>query len=678
MKKVAPSGTVATNSWGRIFKRDLRKIAADDIDIPPTTHQIPISEEIASSRRYIPHSPIEIANNWMEDTLINPYTLSEITLSVHNKSEYVEVYKKIITNLLTVVGKSLTIDDCKFIKNNLPIIHSFITIGEKSIRYDHLFIKYFIKRRGLIYDKEYLKDSEIKLYLQIYNAIKRKNGMVETSLLKSKSKSKSSSSSFANDNYITINDLLKDNVELGKTDLSIRRLIIKLCIDMLPILYMRNSDYDITIPIALRNKKILQYVKYFYVLGFAKGSIRDDIDTFLKELDNVGAVSMIFSYLTDSGVQEKDIETVYTSLRTLVSYLKGKDSPYIIFDKLIDIYDTILFLYGKKNIIYESIKEDDIIKDDDISTSIPYCRKDEIDPLSLEDVSELVPNMRKYVSTIYYYNKETTKVHYYCFDTRAIYNYILSCIEKKKHPLNLYLGKVALSDDDLDEICNKIKKLTKKPTYNSHIDIINAIKRGGLPSIKITLSYTKGEKEYTIYINYHICEIIISRPLSHPHVKLPKNALDAIKKNEIKDMRLEYKLNSDNIGEDFYGKIMKDLVHFDFENYNAILKEEVEYLNKISKHIRCKRIYTRGNISCTVQYIPSRHPSLDYSIKEGRNERFLFTNIRLFENHCLFPYKVLDDCMIKNTLNTTLEFNIDNRKYLECILLTLRHFNRLH
>jgi hypothetical protein len=465
---------------------------------------------------------------------------------------------------------------------------------------------------------------------------------------------------------------------------------------MLPILNTRVYDYDITTPIALRNKKILQYVKYFYVLEFAKGSIRDDIDTFLKELDNNVAVSMILSYITDRGVtEEKDIETVYTSLRTLVSHLKGKDLHYI-FDKLIDIYDTILFLYGKKNIKYEYIEDNDIIKDDDISTSIPYCRKDEIDPLSLEDVSKLGTNMRKYVSTIYYYDKETTKVHYYCFDTRAIYNYILSCIEKKKHPLNLHLGKVALSDDDLDEICNKIKKLTKKPTYNSHIDIINAIKRGGLPNIKITVSYTKGEKEYTIYIKYHICGIVFSRPLSHPLVKLPKNALDAIKKNEIKDMRLEYKLNSDNIGEDFYGKIIMDLVdfdfvrrvNFDFENYNAILKEEVKCLNKMSLLYRRKKekmIHTRYNsynITCVVEYNYSQslYPSLSYSIKKGGDVQFLFQNIRLFENKCTIPYTARDDCMKENTLNTKLNFNKDNPKYskiyLECILHALQKFNK--
>jgi hypothetical protein len=47
----------------------------------------------------------------------------------------------------------------------------------------------------------------------------------------------------------------------------------------------------------------------------------------------------------------------------------------------------------------------------------------------------------------------------------------LNCIQNINKIKNPFFIDINFTDDELDEICNKIKFLTDKPTYNSHVDI---------------------------------------------------------------------------------------------------------------------------------------------------------------------------------------------------------------
>jgi len=90
------------------------------------------------------------------------------------------------------------------------------------------------------------------------------------------------------------------------------------------------------------------------------------------------------------------------------------------------------------------------------------------DPYTLEEFSDMTPKKRKYATDIIY--NDGKKDYHYRFDTISIYNYIVKCIDFCEKPINFF-NRVELTDDDLDQICKKIKHFTKKPTYNSFDEI---------------------------------------------------------------------------------------------------------------------------------------------------------------------------------------------------------------
>lgn len=92
----------------------------------------------------------------------------------------------------------------------------------------------------------------------------------------------------------------------------------------------------------------------------------------------------------------------------------------------------------------------------------------DIDPYTREVFSDMHPKKQKYSSDIVYKDGKTE--YHYRFDTISIYNYILKCIDVCDKPINFF-NRTALTADNLDEICAKIKHFTKKPTYNSSSDI---------------------------------------------------------------------------------------------------------------------------------------------------------------------------------------------------------------
>jgi hypothetical protein len=112
------------------------------------------------------------------------------------------------------------------------------------------------------------------------------------------------------------------------------------------------------------------------------------------------------------------------------------------------------------------------------------------DPNTLEDFEDMHPNKQKYTSDIVYYN-ENNKDFHLRFDTVNIYNYILKCIEYCEKPINP-ITKAELTNENLDEICNKIKYFTKKPTFNSSLDIralLDNCKYDNLLAFDYTINY---------------------------------------------------------------------------------------------------------------------------------------------------------------------------------------------
>lgn len=121
--------------------------------------------------------------------------------------------------------------------------------------------------------------------------------------------------------------------------------------------------------------------------------------------------------------------------------------------------------YDKKNKTFILKKETKITKHND--DEIVY--NNEEDPNTQEDFDEMDEMKKKYTSDIVYYDENNKKIHYR-FETITMYNYVLKCIENCKEPKNI-LVNIELTDENLDEICRKIKFFTNKPTLNSHMEV---------------------------------------------------------------------------------------------------------------------------------------------------------------------------------------------------------------
>lgn len=228
-----------------------------------------------SKSQVSPPNILHIISKWKETPLIDPYNNNNIILSVNPKSEYVILYKKVIDEVITYIisGKpanyQLTINDCKYIRDSLPNKHTHIKVSGKEILYDHLLIKYFIKKETKYkYDEKYKEDIDIYLYLNVYNSIIKKLKPFPHELLPRSIAKRQESFSFSfGKEYGVIEDLLRSNINVNKTDLSISKLIEKLCRDIKKILYahkskMTKDDYNI----VLNNIKILDYYSSIYEL----------------------------------------------------------------------------------------------------------------------------------------------------------------------------------------------------------------------------------------------------------------------------------------------------------------------------------------------------------------------------------------------------------------------------
>jgi hypothetical protein len=253
---------------------------------------------------------------------------------------------------------------------------------------------------------------------------------------------------------------------------------------------MRNADITLeNYRTALHNKKTLEYVNYIYFLKFADiaGISKKIVDYYDKLL------------LPEHNIDE--IKHIYEKIITNMGIRSGTIREKFVCPELIYIYKYILCLYARhfNQFIDPSIKIEDEYEGETSSSGSgkiklnPYCPKDMIDLITTEEISDLGDTKRKYVANMILYDTKNKKAFYYCFDTVFLYNYILHSIavsvkdKNDKDILNEILGgrnanipknpftNVPFTDEELDEICNKVKFLTDKPTYNSHIDIKEAI-----------------------------------------------------------------------------------------------------------------------------------------------------------------------------------------------------------
>ena len=551
---------------------------------------------------------IAIAKEWKDNPMVNPLTGAAIKVSIKPDSEYVALYAKIIEKLVKQFlqnGKqNLSIQDCATIKDSMPNMHAIYHITDAnnniidSIFYDHLFIAKFISLQNpktlnyiYSYDVDYLKDIELYLYLNIYDAIMR------------------SSTNLVGVNYDNVADLLI-HVDPSNTIFSVGILVNTLCTDIKNILYMHESKITAEkINTAIYNKEVLKYYIKIYQLTLTNFNLREEIinyynniakhntyynndrthplnnipyiyfqiakhiskddsicktllsvyDCILKLYSDNNMKNTVYKYIKDPLNTYKGLEPQlprkpllpqdlqkYKMLSSLPNAVKNDEKELALkeyqekdnewkkhlkeYEKNNDIYERIGKIspkqrrgvwkgsplkidmkaynddaiikatkalsakYSKKNLkaytttshlnkhnSSSQVPKVSFVKFDKIAKTFivslnkhPKVDKEDYyinktDPNTLEDFADMHPIKQKYTCDIVSYS-ENNKCFHFRFDTVNIYNYILKCIEYCEKPINP-ITKEELTNENLDEICCKIKFFTKKPTYNTSLDI---------------------------------------------------------------------------------------------------------------------------------------------------------------------------------------------------------------
>jgi len=541
---------------------------------------------------------LTILKEWKENPTINPYTGATISISIREGTDYAELYKKTITELIKGVFKSkksddkkLTLEECKYIKECMPNIHAVAEIKDAGNRvidtifYDHLFVKYFLRLKGTgsrihdnvyKYDDKYMEDVEIYLYLIVYDTFEENMARDPNAI---------------QDGFYNTEQLLKSKyIYFEDGDYALGYFVQNLCADIKNVLYMHESKITTAnINMAIYNKEVLKYMLSVSKISMNNTEIVNDITKLYNDLYydyNAYTKEYTIKYnLQEINRNRKHSQNnIYQIYRQIVDFL-AKDGNAC--KTLLAIYDDILKLYADsnlKNIIYKPIKDPyntnkgvepqiprrsqlpidlqrykmttaassapknpdtekllkeyedkwkaqlkeyekkkdvyDRIYEGKVSQKhkhphkhynsvsppkvsfVKYDKKykaftasplkkyrssgsdggedsgsggsggyyvNDSDPYTQEPFADMHPNKRKYVSDIVYV-AENNKTFHFRFDTVSIYNYLLECIRDCVKPIN-FINKTPLTNENLDEICRKIKYFTKKPTYNSSLDI---------------------------------------------------------------------------------------------------------------------------------------------------------------------------------------------------------------
>ncbi len=147
----------------------------------------------------------------------------------------------------------------------------------------------------------------------------------------------------------------------------------------------------------------------------------------------------------------------------------------------------------------------------------------ETDPNTLEDFEDMPSKKQKYTCDIVHYDVNNREFHFR-FDTVKLYNYILNCIKYCNKPINP-ITKAELTNENLNEICTKIKFFTNKPTLNSYLDIrafIDNCKYDNLLAFDYTKTYLQQWTSNPIigHLNIHL-NISLGRILFRVINRLP-------------------------------------------------------------------------------------------------------------------------------------------------------------
>jgi hypothetical protein len=209
------------------------------------------------------------------------------------------------------------------------------------------------------------------------------------------------------------------------------------------------------------------------------------------------------------------------------------------------------------------------------------------DPYTQEPFADMHPNKRKHLSDIVYV-AENNKVFHFRFDTVSIYNYLLECISSCVKPIN-FINKTELTNENIDEICRKIKYFTKKPTYNSSFDI-RAILNNCVYNNKLVLNYN------TSYLPYHTDNGIIGYFKIYLNLKLGGILFRVINKLPPDVQSSDNFPNQTNIINSevvifpYFAKYLYDL-YFDEMTYDFPEYILIDMQNKLSKGSLMSDIY---------------------------------------------------------------------------------------
>lgn len=306
---------------------------------------------------------------WKENNQ-DPKTGEMIESSIVSTSPYVKLYKESIKILISIrllksSSRILTIEDCKYIRKSLPDAHVCINDGPY---YDHLFTKYFLKKKDK-YDKKYSAyGTDIYLYLELYNILKRKQYIKQIVLkplppeviskillkyrqpqqllLEKGSVSRQSFSSQFED--VSQNDILTNNIDYSKfklSGLSIENVMIRLYNDIINILNLKFTKENYSH--VINSFTILKFVEKIYKISdILNTKLAEDIKIYIKK------------YIKEEST------TVNDFLKT--NFVDIDSSHY--FTILEDIYNKIILLYDYffPYFIHDGIYETNCIGTEDV------------------------------------------------------------------------------------------------------------------------------------------------------------------------------------------------------------------------------------------------------------------------------------------------------------------------
>jgi len=294
------------------------------------------------------------ANEWKQNPKVDPYTKEHISISLSQDGKYVKLYIKIIDELVSNILKSktkkeLSVEECKKIRDSLPDEHARVILDDKDdkkdIYYDYLFIVYFVNSK-IKYDPAFQKDIKIYLDLVVYKI----SDCVYNDDLLSRDFEETGFKDSRDVKYLYLRKFLRNYLlDMSKNDLSIHSLVMKLCIDIEKIQYMKDSKSEDE---ANFNMKVLEYYKaIFYNIPIHYFvNVKTSIHIHRKELTRIILLTEL--------MKNEQVPTKYKgTYDTIKTHLK--DPVTNIFETLLSIYNSILKLYkdSKKSDAYKKIKD---------------------------------------------------------------------------------------------------------------------------------------------------------------------------------------------------------------------------------------------------------------------------------------------------------------------------------